>query len=108
MLLGGRGAALLCEELVLRARVDLEQARIAHAAIELQSAYTAALNELPKEQREDLAIRIDELRKLQPGIDAQARAALSSGPLDEEAVRHALGRLEAALRARTATGFTLK
>ncbi len=108
VLLGGRGAALVCEELALRARADLEQHRVAHAAIELQGAYAAALNELPKERREDLAIRIDELRKLQPGIDAQAQAVLSSGPLDEETVRHALGRLEAALRARTATGFTLK
>jgi hypothetical protein len=108
VLLGGRGAALLCEELALRARADLEQERVAHAAIELQGAYASALHELPGEQREDLAIRLAELRKLQDGVDAQARAALSSNPPDEEAVRHALGRLEAALRARTATGFTLK
>jgi hypothetical protein len=108
VLLGGRGAALLCEELALRARADLEQGRVAHAAVELRSAYTAALSELQGEQREDLAIRIAELRKLQEGVDAQGQAALASGPLDEEAVRHALGRLEAALRARTATGFTLK
>ena len=81
---------------------------VTHAAIELRSAYAAALGELPGEQREDLAIRIAELRKLQDGVDAQARAALSLGELDEETVRHALGRLESALRARTATGFTLK
>lgn len=108
VLLGGRGAALLCEELALRARADLEQGRIAHAAVELRGAYAAALSELPGERREDLAIRIAELRKLQEGVDAQGQAALATGPLDEEAVRHALGRLEAALRARTATGFTLK
>ncbi|HEX3434543.1 MAG TPA: hypothetical protein VHT25_10830 [Solirubrobacteraceae bacterium] len=118
-LLGGRGKTLLCEELVLRARADLDNGRPAHAAIELQSAYAAALAELPGEQREDLAIRIAELAKLREGVDAQARAAFAavSSPdagdataqqLDEEVLRHALGRLEATLRARTATGFRVK
>jgi hypothetical protein len=133
VMLGGRGDALLCEELVLRARVDLDQARLAHAAIELNGAYAAALAELPGERREDLAIRIDELRKLRAGVERQARLALSAdggeqdredrppqgaadatpadsaeSGLDETVVRHALERLEAALRARTATGFRLK
>ncbi len=138
VMLGGRGVALLCEELVLRARVDLDQQRLAHAAIELRGAYAAALAELPGEQREDLAIRIDELRKLRAGVERQARLALGedrrggagsdadeeialdaddagesfarSGEdeLDEAVVRHALERLEATLRARTATGFRLK
>jgi hypothetical protein len=133
VMLGGRGVALLCEELVLRARVDLDQRRLAHAAIELRSAYAAALAELPDEQREDLAIRIDELRKLRAGVERQARVALgeqdatgagdaeeiaidageslerpSEDGIDESVVRHALERLEATLRARTATGFRLK
>jgi len=108
VLLGGRGAALLCEELVLRARADLGQRRLAHAALELRGAYAAALTELPSESREDLAIRIAELQKLRDGVEAQARAALTFQELDEGVVRHALGRLEAALRARTATGFTLQ
>jgi hypothetical protein len=127
-LLGARGTTLLCEDLVLRARLDLDQGRLAHAAIELRSAYAAALGELPGEHREDLAIRIAELEKLQGGVAAQARAALAgvgaeggpegpdakdesdspSTPPDEEVVRHALERLEAALRARTAAGFRLK
>jgi hypothetical protein len=131
-LLGGRGTTLLCEELVLRARVDLDNGRPAHAAIELQSAYAAALTQLPGESREDLAVRIDELGKLRGGVEAQARAALASvatpqgdadapasapaapgdgqapAELDEEALRHALGRLEATLRARTAPGFRVK
>ena len=77
-LLGGRGTTLLCEELVLRARADLDNGRPAHAAIELQSAYAAALAELPGERREDLAIRIAELAKLRAGVDAQARAALAA------------------------------
>ncbi len=134
VLLGGRGAALLCEELALRARVDVEQRRLAHAALELRGAYAAALAELPTERREDLAIRIDELRKLRAGVERQARAALAgvgdgggeeerggeadgadgehegdaAPALDEDVVRHALGRLEAALRARTAIGFKPK
>jgi hypothetical protein len=136
-LLGGRGKTLLCEELVLRSRADLDNGRVAHAAIELQSAYAAALAELPGERREDLAIRLAELEKLRDGVDAQARAAFatvgatqqsappvapaaqgsaqgneSAAPaapeLDEETLRHALGRLEATLRARTATGFRVK
>ncbi len=136
-LLGGRGKTLLCEELVLRARADLDNGRPAHAAIELQGAYAAALAELPGERREDLAIRIAELGKLREGVDAQARAAFAtvrasgagdataeraagatasdapdeppaSQQLDEEVLRHALGRLEATLRARTATGFRVK
>lgn len=107
VLLGGRGAALLCEELALRARADLEHGRAEHAAIELRNAYAAALGELAGEGREDLAIRIAELQKLRDGVERQASAALASQELDEELVRHALGRLEAALRARTATGFTL-
>jgi hypothetical protein len=88
----------------------------------LRGAYAAALAELPAEGREDLAIRVAELEKLRDGVEAQARAALAgpggeppqtaddagSQELDEEVVRHALGRLEAALRARTAAGFTLQ
>jgi hypothetical protein len=108
-LLGGRGATLLCEDLVLRARLDLDNQRVAHAAIELQGAYAAALTELPAERREDLAIRIAELQKLRGGVDEQARAAfVSAAELDADVVGHALGRLEATLRARTAPGFRVK
>lgn len=114
VLLGGRGAALLCEDLTLRASADLEQGRLAHAAIELRSAYASALRELPGERREDLAIRLAELQKLRGGVERQARIALGeereeeTGELDEETLRHALERLQAALRARTATGFRLQ
>ena len=108
VLLAARGVALLCEDLVLRARVDLDHDRTAHAAIELRGAYAAALAELPGERREDLTIRLAELEQLRDGVEAQARAALTRGELDVDVVRHALGRLEATLRARTATGFRLK
>jgi hypothetical protein len=113
-LLGGRGRSLLCEELALRARLDLDHGRTAHAALELERAYAAAVPELRAEDRQDLALRIAELEQLQAGVLAQARAAVPGGAseqaaeLDEEVVSHALERLEAALRARTATGFSLQ
>jgi len=121
-LLGGRSASFLCEELALRARLDLDQGRLAHAALELDRAYAAAVPELRSEGRQDLAIRIAELEHLGDGVAAQARAALPQQPgdaapgsgeeprpqPDEETIRHALQRLEAALRARTAAGFSLK
>lgn len=119
-LLGARTRELLCEELALRARLDLDQGRFAHAAIELDAALGAALGELGAEASPALAPRLDELRALHPGVSAVAQAALPSatsatGAGDppepdrepgEDAVRHALERLEAALRARTASWLT--
>ena len=115
--LGGRSATLMCEELVLRARLDLDQGRPAYAAVQLDTAYAAAIEELSAEARPDLAIRVAELAKLRPQVAELARLALASEStpaqeqaqaqaLDEEALAHALGRLEATLRARTAGGFT--
>jgi len=105
-LLGERTHMLLCEELVLRARLDLDQGRPAHAALQLRHAYAAALAEMPSEGRQDLALRLAELEKLDPQVRALADAAIAGeGAPDEEALEHALGRLEALLRARTATGF---
>ena len=149
VLLAGRGQALLCEELVLRARLDYDAGRLALAAIELDRAYAAALGELPGEKRKDLSERIEELRELRAEVAGCARAALpeakwgvASGETDphsekdpetdpnagtdphaqtlpsayslpdaepdEQVVRHGLERLEAALRARTAAGFTVR
>ncbi|HLM85328.1 MAG TPA: hypothetical protein VK272_03970 [Solirubrobacteraceae bacterium] len=105
-LLGARGAALLCEETALRARADLDHGRVALAALELDRAFAFALSELPAERRQDLAVRIAELEQLRAGVKAQAQAALGApdGELDREALTHALERLRATLRARTATG----
>ncbi len=103
-LLGGRGAALLCEELVLRARQDLDHGRLAHAAVELDRAYALAVPELRAERRQDLSIRIAELEQLRPGPQAQAEQAQAGGALDADVLTHALERLEATLRARTAAG----
>jgi hypothetical protein len=110
VLLSGRGEALLCEELTLRARLDLDGGRLALAAIELERAYMAALGELPAEERADLRERIEELRTLADGVEQAARATTPTDrgaqEIDETTVRHALERLEATLRARTASGFT--
>jgi hypothetical protein len=120
-MLGGRGESLLCEELALRARLDLDQGRPAHAAVGLERALAAAVGELDAEGRQDLALRISELEQLRTPVAAQAQEALlraaavaggepaadsadGSDRLDERLLEHALGRLEAVLRARTATG----
>ena len=107
---------MLCEELALRARLDLDQGRLTHAAVELDAALAAALGELDAEANPALAPRLDELRALRPGVSAVAQATLPGTSAatgagdppepDEDAVRHALERLEAALRARTASGLT--
>jgi hypothetical protein len=107
-LLSARDAALACEELVLRARQDVDAGRRREAALQLQAALTMAVAELePWAPRGNLALRLDELRDLVPAVHAAAQAALEGGVDDEHdaAVRHALQRLEAALRARTAVGF---
>jgi hypothetical protein len=107
-LLGGRDAALACEALALRARQDLDAGRRRDAALQLQAALTAGLAELEAwAPRGDLAARLAELGELRPGVDAAARAALRGAvdDADAAAVGHALERLEAALRARTALGF---
>ncbi|MEA2277125.1 MAG: hypothetical protein QOC78_2085 [Solirubrobacteraceae bacterium] len=107
-LLGGRDAVLACEDLALRAREDLDAGRRREAALQLQAALAAALVELePWAGRGDLAARLAELGELRDGVHAVARRALEGGVDDEAAATaaHALARLEAALRARTAAGF---
>jgi hypothetical protein len=118
-LLGARDHPLLCEELALRARLDLDQSRIAHAALELDHAYAAALPELGAENSRDMATRVAELERLRGDVAAEARAALASPngaedatagsqegaarQVDQVIIRQALERLEAALRARAAS-----
>ncbi|HWD10816.1 MAG TPA: hypothetical protein VG366_03165 [Solirubrobacteraceae bacterium] len=108
-LLGARADTLLCEELTLRARLDLDQGRLRLAALELDSALATAVAELRRVERQDLAIRVAELEQLRAGVSEQARAATLDGELelDRDALAHALGRLEAALRARTAPGISV-
>jgi len=102
-LLGGRDRPLAAELLVLRARLDLDQGREREAALQLRVALEAGIAELDAEvPSDDVGARLDELRDQRGPVGDAANAALS-GALDEsarESVAHALGRLEAALRAR--------
>lgn len=108
LLLGGRHPALVVEEFALRARLDLDAGRLTHAAWELHNAYAVGLPELEGERRDDLGERLAELRELRGGVAADAGLAPDGAPApDAERLRHALERLEATLRARTATGFGL-
>jgi hypothetical protein len=104
-LLSGRDAALACELLALRARLDLDQGRDREAALQLEAAVRAGLAELEGWRELDgMPARLDELAALADPV-AAAAAAARAGALDEAgrgAVERALGRLEAALRARTA------
>ena len=104
-ILTGRHAALTTEELVLRARLDLDAGHERAAALQVRIALDSALSELPTEPvAPALAERLEELRSLHEGVVAAALAALAE-PLDagqRDAVAHALARLEAALRARVA------
>jgi hypothetical protein len=101
--LGGRTQALVCEELTLRARLDLDDGREREAALQLMVALDAVIAELPLDPAaEHLDERIDELRSERDSVADAAQAALE-GPLEEperETVSFVLGRIEAALRAR--------
>lgn len=107
-LLSGRDATLACELLVLRARADLDAGRQREAALQLSVALATALAELPAwAERGNLAARVDELAGFEAAAGAVAAAALERGLDPDEAseVERILGRLEAALRARSAAGF---
>jgi hypothetical protein len=102
-LLGGRDAALACEELVLRARADLAHDRPREAALQASIALDAALAELEAwRDAGDMAARLDELAGHRQAVAAAAAAALRASPDPEAvaAVEAAVARLEAALRAR--------
>lgn len=107
-LLGGHDVALACEDLVLRARADLDAGRLREAALQADVALRAALAELePWRTQGDLDRRLLELAVLAPEIAEAAETALQGGleTGQAEAVGQGIDRLEAALRARTAPGF---
>lgn len=101
--LSGRSRPLVCEELVLRARADIEEGRDRVAARQLLAALDAAFAELPgDEPAQDMSGRVAELQELRAGVAEAADRALTDvlGDRELECVENALGRLEAALRAR--------
>lgn len=101
--LSGREQALACEELVLRARLDLDSGREREAALQVLVALDSALAELARDPTATvLADRLGELRAQRDPVAAAAQAALA-GPLDpsaREAVEFTIRRIEAVLRAR--------
>ena len=106
--LGGRDVLLACEELALRARLDVDRGRTREAAFQVRVALEAAIAELePWSTRGDLAERIGALREHRGPVGDAANAALQGGLEDAQvaAVTEALERIEAALRARSAAGF---
>jgi hypothetical protein len=104
-LLSGRSHALACEELALRARHDLDHGHPREAALQLRAALAAALSELAREpDTPTMAERLRGLEERRVAVDALADAALGGVvPPDADAtLAEVLGRLEAALRARSA------
>jgi hypothetical protein len=101
--LTGRELPLACEELALRARLDLDSGREREAALQLLVALDAALVELSGDPAAaELAARLGELREQREPVGQAAQAALSGplAPAQRQAVAFTLGRIEAALRAR--------
>lgn len=97
--------ALACEELTLRARLDVDEGREPAAVLQVLIALDAALAELPGDAATaELEGRLAELRALRDGVAGAAQAALGGtfGPAEREATAFALGRIEATLRARAA------
>ncbi len=99
----GRERALVCEELALRAHLDLDHNREREAALQVMVALDAALAELPSDPTVvELKDRLAELRKQRDPVARAAQSALAGplSPADREVVVFTLGRIEAALRAR--------
>jgi hypothetical protein len=94
-ILSGRDELLACEELVLRARADVEAHRPREAALQARIALEAVLAELPGEIDPELAASRSE-------IGDAANAALQGDPPEhlQHAVAHAVERMERALRRR--------
>ena len=114
-----RGAALLCEELALRARLGPRpRPPCARRARARPRARAGAARAARRAAARICAIRVAELEQLQPGVHAQAQLALAgddAAPDDADgdqppasstmtSSRTRSERLEAALRARTAAG----
>jgi hypothetical protein len=104
--LGGRDAVLACEELTLRARLDLDQGRPREAAMQTHLALEAALAEMVAfRAQEPVARRLDELEQHRDALARAANEALQRGPAEETVatVRTVLEQIEATLRARSAS-----
>ena len=98
-LLGAREEVLACEELVLRARADLDAGRLRQAALQARVALESVLAELEGMMPADRRCALDRDRA---AVGDAANAALG-GELGEGlagALAEAIGRMEAVLRSR--------
>ena len=97
-LLGGRERVLACEELVLRARADLDAGRDREAALQARVALESLLAEMPEIPGE----RRPALETDRAVVGRAANAALTGELTDDlaQALRDAVVRMESALRAR--------
>lgn len=105
-LLSARDAPLACEELLLRARLDLDHGRAREAALQAHLALEAAVAELAAYRGQgDVARRLEDLEARRERLAAVANEAIQGGPAADgmAAVADGIDRLEAALRARTAS-----
>jgi hypothetical protein len=96
-ILSGRDELLACEELVLRARADVDAHRPREAALQARIALETVLAELPSDIDPELAASRSE-------VGDAANAALRGDPPEhlQHAVAHAVERMERALRRRPA------
>ena len=97
-LLGARERPLVCEELVLRARADVDADRMREAALQARVALESLLSELGDGLAGDRRAALEADRDL---TGRAANAALNGALADDldAAVRSAVARMEAALRA---------
>jgi len=96
-LLGAREAVLACEDLVLRARADLDAGRERQASLQARVALESLLAELGRELRDDRRASLEADR----GPVGQAANAALRGELGRASARElqdAVARMEAALR----------
>ncbi len=102
-IVGGREPALASEELVLRARADLDAGRAREAALQARIALECVLEELPRAGPGDLRAELERDRQ---AVSEAATAALSGEPTDalSAQVAESVRRMELALgRRRAAT-----
>jgi hypothetical protein len=105
-LMSARDAVLACEELVLRARHDLEHGRTREAAMQGHLALEAAVSELQAfRDVRDIGGRLGALEEHRDAVATAANEALSGGLTEASlaAVVEGVERVEAALRARSAS-----
>lgn len=107
-LLSARDAVLACEELVLRARHDLDLGRTRAAAMQAHLALEAAVSELQAfRDARDIGERLGALEAHRDAVAAAANEALSAGLTERSlaAVVEGVELVEAALRARSASAL---